>query len=95
MSVKFIGVGGPNHIGNTKKTPKPSETTNTEGSKTDKVEFSSVLQDVNKTNAAQQSSSSERAERVEQLRAQIADGSYKPDLEKVASSLVQFLLEGK
>ncbi|WP_163339272.1 flagellar biosynthesis anti-sigma factor FlgM [Desulfopila sp. IMCC35008] len=95
MSVEFFGVGGPNQIGSLKKTQKPSSDQKTETSKADKVEFSSVLQDVHKANAAKQSSDSDRAERVEQIRAQIADGSYKPDLEKVASSLMQFLLEGK
>lgn len=95
MSVEFSGVGGPNQIGSLKKTQKPSSDKKTEASQADKVEFSSVLQGVNKANAAQQSANAERAEKVEQLKAQIADGSYKPDLEKVASSLVQFLLEGK
>jgi negative regulator of flagellin synthesis FlgM len=34
-----------------------------------------------------------RNERVQELKAQIADGSYQPDLNKVATSLMQFLLE--
>ena len=38
---------------------------------------------------------SARADRIAQLKTQIADGSDKPDLEKVASSLVEFLLQGK
>lgn len=95
MSVEFFGIGGPNQINSLKRTQKPSTDQKTGASKADKVEFSSVLQDVNRANAARQSSDSDRAERVEQLRAQIADGSYKPDLEKVASSLVEFLLKGK
>mgnify|MGYP001552336083 CR=1 FL=1 len=95
MSVEFFGVGGPNQIGNLKKTQKPSTDKSTESSQADKVEFSSVLQDVKKANAAQESAQAKRAERVEQLKAQIADGSYKPDLDKVASSLVQYLTEGK
>ena len=37
----------------------------------------------------------QRNERVQELKAQIADGSYQPDLNKVASSLMQFLLEEK
>ena len=33
--------------------------------------------------------------KVQELKAQIADGSYKPDLQKVASSLLQFIVEEK
>jgi negative regulator of flagellin synthesis FlgM len=96
MSVEFFGVGGPNQIGNVKKTQKPQAGSKTD-SKTgaDQVQFSSVLQDVHKAQAAKNSSNSARADRVEELKAQIADGSYRPDLDKVASSLLQFLLEEK
>ncbi len=95
MSVKFLGVGGPNQIGNLQKTPKVTTGKTTEGATTDKVEFSSVLQNVHKAQAAQEAASSERADRIAELKAQIAGGSYKPDLEKVASSLVEFLMQGK
>jgi negative regulator of flagellin synthesis FlgM len=96
MSVEFFGVGGPSQIGNVKKTQKPQADTKTESKTgTDQVQFSSVLQDVHKSQAARNSSNSERADRVQELKAQIADGSYRPDLDKVASSLLQFILEGK
>ena len=95
MSIEFFGVGGPGQIGSPKKTQKPSTDKKTEGAPADKVEFSAVLQDVHKAQSADQASSSERADRVAELKAQIANGSYKPDLEKVASSLLQFLIEGK
>lgn len=94
MSVEFFGVGGPNQIGNVKKTQKGS-TEKTEAAEGDKVEFSSVLQDVHKAQSSKQPGSSDRAARIEELKTQIAEGSYKPDLEKVASSLVEFLLQGK
>lgn len=95
MSVKFLGVGGPGQIGSLQKSGKA------EGSKTDKasgadnVQFSSVLQDVHKAQSASGSNASDRAERVQELKAQVAEGSYKPDLNKVASSLLQFLIEEK
>lgn len=95
MSVEFFGVGGPKQIGNLKKTPSAVSDKKTEGVSADKVEFSAVLQNVHKAQAAKQAASSERADRIAELKAQIADGSYKPDLEKVASSLVEFLLQGK
>ena len=96
MSIEFFGVGGPSQIGNVNKTQKPQADTKTEGrTGTDQVQFSSVLQDVHKAQAARNSSDSDRADRVQELKAQVADGSYSPDLDKVASSLLQFLVEGK
>ena len=96
MSIEFFGVGGPNQIGNVKKAQKPQADTKTETkTKTDQVQFSSVLQDVHKAQAAKGSSSTTRAERVQELKAQIAQGSYQPDLEKVATSLLQFMFEEK
>lgn len=95
MSVEFFGVGGPKGIGNLKKTPAAATDKKTEGATADKVEFSEVLQNVSKAQATKQAANTERAERIAELKAQIADGSYKPDLEKVASSLVEFLLQGK
>jgi negative regulator of flagellin synthesis FlgM len=95
MSVDFFGVGGPGQIGNMKKSQKVSSDKKVEGAAEDKVRFSTVLQDVNKAKAASQSGNTERAERVQQLKAQIAEGSYQPDLKKVSASLLQFLVEGK
>ena len=95
MSIEFFGVGGPGQIGNIKSSSKASSDKKTEGTPADKVEFSSVLQDVHKAQSNQQSPGLERAERVAALKAQVADGSYSPDLNKVAQSLVQFLSEGK
>ncbi|TKB25822.1 flagellar biosynthesis anti-sigma factor FlgM [Desulfopila sp. IMCC35006] len=95
MSVEFFGVGGPGQIGNLKKTQKAQADKKVEGAGEDKVQFSSVLQDVNKAKATNQSSDAERTERVQQLKAQIKSGSYEPDLNKVSASLLQFLVEGK
>ncbi len=95
MSVEFFGVGGPGQIGNLKKTQKVQTDKNAEGMGQDKVEFSSVLQDVNKAKAATATGDTERSERVQQLKAQIQEGSYEPDLKKVSASLLQFLVEGK
>ncbi|MDR3630066.1 MAG: flagellar biosynthesis anti-sigma factor FlgM [Desulfocapsaceae bacterium] len=95
MSIKFIGVGGLGQIGATNKTQKPQTDTKTEGqTDTDKVQFSSVLQDVHKAQAAKSTSDSARAERVQAIKAQIADGSYQPDLKKVSASLLQFMFKG-
>jgi negative regulator of flagellin synthesis FlgM len=96
MSIEFFGVGGPNQIGNVKKTQKTPTDAKTESkTQTDQVQFSSVLQDVHKAQAAKGSSSTARADRVQELKAQIAEGSYQPDLNKVATSLLQFMFEEK
>ncbi|HSL39057.1 MAG TPA: flagellar biosynthesis anti-sigma factor FlgM [Desulforhopalus sp.] len=94
MSVEFFGVGGPGQIGALKQSAKAQNGKKAEGSGEDKVQFSSVLQEVNRAKAAE-SSSSARAERVAQIQAQIKEGSYQPDLKKVSASLLQFLVEGK
>lgn len=95
MSVEFFGVGGPGQIGNLKKSQKVQTDKNVEGMGQDKVQFSSVLQDVNKAKETSATEDTERSERVQQLKAQIQEGSYEPDLKKVSASLLQFLVEGK
>ncbi len=95
MSVEFFGIGGPGQIGNLKKTQKVQADKKVAGAAEDKVQFSSVLQDVNKAKAMSQSSDATRTERIQELKAQIKEGSYEPDLKKVSASLLQFLVEGR
>jgi len=95
MSVEFFGIGGPGQIGNLKKPQKVQTDKNAEITGQDKVQFSSVLQDVNKAKETSQSGDIERAERIQQIKSQIQDGSYEPDLKKVSASLLQFLVEGR
>lgn len=95
MSIDYIGAGGPGQIGNLKKSPKVQADKKAEGAKSDKVEFSSVLQNVNKVQSSSGTSDTERAEKIAELKAQIKDGSYQPDLNKVSASLLQFLVESK
>jgi negative regulator of flagellin synthesis FlgM len=95
MSVEFFGVGGPGQIGSLKKTQKVQGEKKAEGAGEDKVQFSSVLQDVNRAKAATPSGDAERAAKVKELQAQIREGSYQPDLQKVSASLLQFLVENR
>lgn len=96
MSVEFFGVGGPGQIGNLKKSDKTSSSeSKSVSSGEDTVQFSSILQEVNKAQSTSSSGSTERAAKVEELKAQIQNGSYEPDLQKVSSSLLQFLVEGR
>ncbi len=95
MSVEFRGIGGLGQIGSINKTGNSqagSKTSSTQ--KNDQVQFSSILQGVNNAQAGANANSS-RAERVAELKEQVANGSYEPDLNKVASSLLQFLMEEK
>ena len=95
MSVEFFGVGGPGQIGSLKKSTKTQSDGKTVESGNDKVQFSSVLKDVSKANKTAATADAERTERIQQLKAQVQNGSYQPDLQKVSASLLQFLVEGK
>jgi len=79
-------IGGP---GNLRKTEKAKAETGKTSA--DRVDFSSVLQDVSKAKETSSVQSSERAQKVAALKSQIANGSYSPDLEKVAESLLKFM----
>jgi negative regulator of flagellin synthesis FlgM len=76
-----------------RKTPVSSSSGN--ATRSDSVQFSEVLQNISKPNQVAAASASPRAERIQALKAQIAAGEYRPDLEKVASSLLKFLVEEK
>ncbi|WP_457577847.1 flagellar biosynthesis anti-sigma factor FlgM [Desulfomarina sp.] len=92
MSVEFFGVGGPGQIGNLKKSTKTPATTQEKDSG-DKVQFSSVLQDVHKAQSSGKTTDTERMDRIAEIKAQVANGSYEPDLNKVSASLLEFLVE--
>ena len=93
MSIDYIGPGGVGQIGNLKKSADTQGIKKGKDAGENKVEFSSVLQDVNKANSVGELKDAERADKVAALKAQIENGSYKPDLHKVSSSLLQFLVE--
>ena len=95
MSIEFFGVGGPPNVGGIKKSQNAETSKTADSSKSDQVEFSSVLKGVNETNAGQNAEAAERAARVQELKEQVASGSYEPDIQKVATSLLQFLVEHK
>jgi len=63
-------------------------------SASDRVDFSSVLQEATKTKDATPVADQARAEKIQALKAQIESGNYQPDLEKVAESLLKFIVEG-
>ena len=95
MTVEFFGVrgmgqiGGLNKIGQSGDTQKTAKTESKEG-----PSFASALQGATMNQGAGKIEDAERAARVQELKAQIANGQYEPDLNKVASSLLRFLVEG-
>ena len=96
MSVDFFGIGGPGQIGDLKKTQENKQGNKAKGTNdADTVQFSSVLQDVHKAREAAAGANAERAQKVATLKEQVAEGSYQPDLQKVATSLLQFIVEEK
>jgi len=95
MTVEFFGVRGMGQIGGLNKISRPGEaqkSAKTEGK--EGTSFSSALQGATATQAAGKAEDPERAARVQELKAQVASGQYQPDLGKVASSLLKFLVEG-
>ena len=61
--------------------------------KSDRVDFSSALQRATKTQATSETQETARSEKLQALKAQIENGTYQPDLDKVASSLLPFLVK--
>ena len=93
MTVEFFGVRGFGPIGGSGKATRPGEVG--QAGKTeakDSASFSSALQGAGGTQAVS-SGEDARAARVQELKQQVASGAYEPDLNKVASSLLKFLVE--
>ena len=94
MTVEFFGVRGFGPIGGSNKINGPGETQKSEKAKgSEEASFSSALQGARGTMGAASTEDAGRAARVQELKEQVANGSYEPDLNKVASSLLKFLVE--
>ncbi len=59
----------------------------------DRVDFSSALQEATKAQESSSMQETARAEKIQALKSQIENGTYQPDLEKVASSLLPFIMK--
>ena len=94
MTVEFFGVRGFGPIGPNGKISRPGEAQkpNKTGG-TEAASFSSTLQGANETKSVSATGETDRAARVQELKNQVANGTYEPDLNKVASSLLKFLVE--
>ncbi len=94
MTVNFFGIPsrgqiGSLNIGQTGETQKSSKSESKSS-----VSFSSALEGASASQASGKIEDAERTARVQELKAQVANGEYDPDLNKVASSLLKFLVEG-
>ncbi|WP_028585500.1 flagellar biosynthesis anti-sigma factor FlgM [Desulfogranum mediterraneum] len=94
MTVEFFGINNMGQVGGINKTNRPGEAQKSgKSGETQGASFSSTLKGASEVQASSVEAS-QRADRVAELKAQVANGSYKPDLDKVASSLLKFLVEG-
>jgi negative regulator of flagellin synthesis FlgM len=75
--------------GEAQGTTAPLSTQPLEGLSAPLLSTPTFVQDVSESQEAA------RAAKVEELKAQVADGSYQPDLKKVAGSLLKFIAEGR
>ncbi len=94
MTVEFFGVRGFGPIGTNGKISRPGEaqkSNKTEGA--EGASFSSALHGAKGTQTTAATEDTNRAARVQELKQQVSNGSYEPDLNKVASSLLKFLVE--
>lgn len=96
MTIKIFGdqgIGPPSGVKKTQKKPPAKEAGKPQTG--DRVQFSSMLQEVSHAKGANSATNTDWSEKVRTLKEQIASGNYQPDLHKVAASLLRFLVEGK
>lgn len=94
MVDRIMGNKGFGPLGQINRTGKTGAAKQSDAAKnTDRVDFSSALQDATKVQASSSTREAARAEKLQALKAQIESGTYKPDLEKVASSLLPFIVK--
>ncbi len=82
-------IGGINKISRPGEAQKSGKTEGKDG-----ASFSSALQSATAAQNSGKTEDAARAARVQELKAQVTSGQYQPDLDKVASSLLQFLVTG-
>lgn len=94
MVDKIIGGKGFAPLGKTNRTGHAESAKKGDSAKrTDRVDFSSALQSATKAQATGATKETARADMIQALKGQIENGTYKPDLDKVASSLLPFILQ--
>lgn len=87
------GIGPLDRTKNRGQAKKAEQAGSSAGS--DRVQFSDTLQQAKQAQGVGQSADVQRSEKLQALKEQIADGTYRPDSRKVAASLLQFMAESK
>ncbi|MGE4543802.1 MAG: flagellar biosynthesis anti-sigma factor FlgM [Pedobacter sp.] len=97
MTIKINGssFNGIDPLNRVKKNEKTEKGTTAAQSGIDRVQFSSVIAETMRAKEVSATTESARAEKLQSLKEQIADGSYSPDSTKVATSLLKFLAENQ
>ena len=94
MVDKINGNSGFGPLGNVSRTGKKAANQSASAGKSDSIDFSSALKNATKTQETTAPQDTARAEKIQALKAQIQEGTYKPDLDKVAASVLPFLVKG-
>lgn len=96
MTIKIHGNQGIGPLAGAKRSRSTDSTGKSGQAKgTDQVSFSDTLQQITRAKSAGQTAETGRAEKIQALKQQIADGTYQPDNTKVAASLLNFISESK
>jgi negative regulator of flagellin synthesis FlgM len=96
MTVKINGNNPLGPMGQVKKSPARKTVKDTNKHQpSDRVEFSNVFKDITSAKGVANTTAMDRTEKVESIKEQVASGTYKPDLLKVAASLLRFLFRGR
>ena len=94
MVDRITGNKGFGPLANIGRADKSGQTKKSDSAKnSDRVDFSSALQNATKVQEPSAAQDAARTEKIQALKAQIENGTYKPDLEKVASSLLPFIMK--
>lgn len=94
MVDRIVGNKGFGPLGNINRSGKAGAAKKSDSAqKSDRVDFSSALQNATKAQATSETQETARSEKLQALKAQIENGTYQPDLDKVASSLLPFLVK--
>ncbi len=94
MVDRIVGNKGFGPLGNINRAGKSGATKKSDSAqKGDRVDFSSALQNATRTQEAGETQEVSRSEKLQALKAQIENGTYQPDLNKVASSLLPFIMK--
>ncbi|MDH3347133.1 MAG: flagellar biosynthesis anti-sigma factor FlgM [Desulfobulbaceae bacterium] len=94
MSIDFYGIKSFGQMGNIRKNTAPEELKGPTASSGKKgTIFSAALDNVANSAAAPQNETNDRVAKIDAIKQQVINGSYQPDMNNVAASLLKFIVE--